>query len=473
MFRQSVMVFHIPGWLFAPEKRTQLEGILGDIALCALLGVQPILILSLEHPVMSRIRSESGEEVEMTSGPSAATAEALCKAAARISGEEDALRLFKQEAGLVCEEVERLLSRLASTDKDGKNSDGKQHFSVYASSQLFSSAPRASSGAEPSKLLGRVQGIDAAQIQRRLAAREVVCLMPLAAGVGSVARYVPSEELATEVAKAVKASKLIFFTRGQRFVDAQRNSVLGTLQEHDAKSLIKHAQEHPALMTSDHATEMFCYLELLVHALKGGTRRGHLIDPQKGALLQELYTTDGSGTMVSCDLYDGLRLANSGDVPGILELIEPLAAKGLLRRRSAYEVERACNNNEFFVWKKDDETIGCSSLQRFEDAPAHAELGCFVVSPKCRGKGHGVVLLSYVEQVALLQGVTSLFLLTTQTMQWFVEKGFKDASLDVLPPSKRAGYDPSRSSKVFLKNLTALSSTVQKRFTFVEVDTLD
>ncbi|CAE8681068.1 unnamed protein product, partial [Polarella glacialis] len=86
---------------------------------------------------------------------------------------------------------------------------------------------------------------------------------------------------------------------------------------------------------------------------------------------------------------------------------------------------------------------------------------------------HGAVLLSYVEQLALVQGLRYLFLLTTETMQWFVEHGFKEASLDALPPSKRDSYDLSRSSKVFVKNIQEMPSEVQQRFTFVEVDTLD
>lgn len=94
-----------------------------------------------------------------------------------------------------------------------------------------------------------------------------------------------------------------------------------------------------------------------------------------------------------------------------------------------------------FVWKRDDKFVGCASLQQFSDAPGKAELGCFVISPLCRGKGHGAVLLSYVEQVARLLGVQQLFLLTTQTMQWFVERGFQNAPVEELPPGKREGYD--------------------------------
>ena len=48
------------------------------------------------------------------------------------------------------------------------------------------------------------------------------------------------------------------------------------------------------------------------------------LPPAPGALIQELYTTDGIGTLMSRDVYDGIRVATAGDVPSILTLIEPL-----------------------------------------------------------------------------------------------------------------------------------------------------
>merc|ERR1712176_133897 len=126
-------------------------------------------------------------------------------------------------------------------------------------------------------------------------------------------------------------------------------------------------------------------------ALSQGTRRGHLIHPYQGALLQELYTADGSGTLVSHDLYEGLGVATSADVSGILDLVEPLVERGLLKRRTGYEVECSCNQAEMLVWKRDDTIIGCASLECFADAPDHAELACFAVSEQHRGKGIGQV----------------------------------------------------------------------------------
>ncbi|CAE7559748.1 argA [Symbiodinium natans] len=469
MFQQSVMVFHIPGHVL--QNTAELEGLMSDIALCALLGVRPVLVPSLTQRVLARLRHEAGTTV-----PEVSTAlqelEAMCSIAA--SSLEDVIRFLKQEAGMLCAEVQDTCLRVAA--KPTGNFMTRKSTSVFASSQLLSTAPRkASSGWEGSPLLGRVTEIDTDQIHRRLQEDDIVCVLPVGAGsgTGGQLRYVPSEELAAQVAKELKAAKLIFFTRGQKLLDTARGNVVPTMQLGEADRLLEYAKTSSTFMEKEESSEIIFYLELLLQALRSGTRRAHLIDPRRGALLQELYTTDGSGTMISLDLYDGIRLARSGDVSGILELIEPLVRRKLLRRRNTYEVERACNNQEMFVWKRDDKFVGCASLQQFNDAPGKAELGCFVISPLCRGKGHGAVLLSYIEQVARLLGVHQLFLLTTQTMQWFVERGFQSAPIEELPPGKREGYDLDRSSKVFIKNISDLPSELQQRFTFVEVDTLD
>ncbi|CAJ1462353.1 unnamed protein product [Effrenium voratum] len=403
MFRNSIMVFHIPGHLLADPQSSELEGLLGDIALCALLGVRPVLVPSLSQRIRARLAAECGQEVDSMSD----NLEAICTAA--FKNREAVMRFMKQEAGMLCAEVQDLFLRVAA--KPTGNFDKGKSLSVFASSQLVSTAPqRASSGWQRSPILGRVTEIDAVQIDRRLREEQVVCVLPVAAGSlrgdGSL-RYVPSEKLAAQIAEELKATKLIFFTRGQRIVDTVRGNAIPTMQLGEASKLLDYAKDNEAFMEQEESREIIRYLELLLQALRSGTRRGHLIDPKRGALLQELYTTDGSGTMISLDLYDGIRLARSGgDVTGILELIEPLVKRGLLKRRGAYEVERACNNQEMFVWKRDDEFIGCASLSRFADAPGKAELGCFVISPVCRGKGHGAVLLSYMERVATLLGVS-------------------------------------------------------------------
>ena len=41
----------------------------------------------------------------------------------------------------------------------------------------------------------------------------------------------------------------------------------------------------------------------------------------------------------------------------------------------------------------------------------------------------------------------------TQTMEWFVERGFEEVTVDKLPPSRRAMYNYKRASKIYMKKI--------------------
>lgn len=463
MFRQSVMVFHVPGWLFDRRCRKDLEDLMGDVALCALLGVRPVLVLSLEHQLTARLRADGLEPEWSASG--------------RLVVRSEAVELLKQEAGVVTAEVELLLNRPRQQRAPSFHARNiGQDFSVYSSSQLFQ--PVVAKGGDGGDILGAVQIIDTDRIQRRLEDGDIVCMTQLGIGSSGEVLYVPSDQLAMEVSKGLQAAKLIFFTRGQRIVDSRQDNVVATMQLNDARAFVELARgEAGSSSFSDSpghrdASEVVGYLDIIANALSHGTRRGHLIDPRQGALLQELFTTDGSGTMISHDLYEGIGFAKDSDVAGILALIRPLTERGLLKQRTALDIENACNDREMFVWRRDGDVIACAQLCRFPDSQEQAELGCFVVSPHSSGQGLGAILFSYVERLALLYGYRTLFLLTTRAMQWFVERGFREGCLDDLPPSKRSAYDQGRSSRIYVKDVTTLPREVLERLAFVEVDAL-
>ena len=58
-----------------------------------------------------------------------------------------------------------------------------------------------------------------------------------------------------------------------------------------------------------------------------------------------------------------------------------------------------------------------------------------------------------IEQQARRLGMDRLFLLTTRTAHWFIERGYQEESIDILPEEKRALYNWQRRSKVLVKAL--------------------
>jgi amino-acid N-acetyltransferase len=187
-------------------------------------------------------------------------------------------------------------------------------------------------------------------------------------------------------------------------------------------------------------------------ALRAGVKRVHLVAPDNGALLQELYTRDGAGTMISGDLYDGIHGATVDDVAGLHELITPLVEKGTLVERTKATLER--DISQYHVYTRDGLIVACGQLKIFENG--YAEIGCMVVNPAYRAKGRGDAMLGYLERLSVQAGATILFVLSTQTMEWFIERGFDEVGVELLPPSRQATYNHSRASKIYMKRITSV-----------------
>ncbi|GBG87331.1 hypothetical protein CBR_g45391 [Chara braunii] len=199
-------------------------------------------------------------------------------------------------------------------------------------------------------------------------------------------------------------------------------------------------------------------LATAVDACTGGVRRVHLIDSSvEGALLLELYTRDGMGTMISNDMYEGMRAARRQDLEAIANLLAPLQEIGVLVKRSEKQLLQELPY--YTVIERDANIIACAALfPHFQEKCA--EVASFVVSPDCRGHGLGDNLLAYVEKHAAEMGLERLFLLTTRTADWFVQRGFLPADSCVIPEERRAKINLQRNSKYFLKNLKEHRSAV-------------
>lgn len=194
-----------------------------------------------------------------------------------------------------------------------------------------------------------------------------------------------------------------------------------------------------------------------------GVKRAHIIDAgMDGALLLELYSTDGVGYMISSDFYEGLRAANLSDVPRIYDLLEPAMNKGILVKRS---VEQLSDDLMYFtVLERESQLLACASVRPLgkNDLDENvAELGAFCVHPEYRGGGKGDTLLEFVEDKASAAGIDRLVLLTTRTADWFQQRGFEPAgvahSSNLLPASRRKVIDSTRNSQLYFKILRASS----------------
>ena len=196
-------------------------------------------------------------------------------------------------------------------------------------------------------------------------------------------------------------------------------------------------------------------LSLATFACKAGVRRAHLVDPTvSGSLLVELYTRDGIGCMVARDRYEGMRLASMADWESIKRILEPLVANGAVIERSDEDLIDEVNKGYFHVTERDGKVIACCALKPCgSNGDAH-EVAAFAVLPEYRRGGRGDALLEYAENYAVeTLGASNLFLLTTRTADWFVQRGFENKGLaegnDELPPGKTV--QSGRGSILFVK----------------------
>jgi amino-acid N-acetyltransferase len=295
---------------------------------------------------------------------------------------------------------------------------------------------------------GVVRRVDGAAIRRAIDSGALVLLSPFGFSPTGEAFNLTMEDVATSTAIALQADKLLFLTEvpGIRENGNAPDAPIDTeLTLADAKRLL--ASLPPPTQPTDPAF----YLQPCVRACEGGVERSHILPfAADGALLLEVFTHDGIGTMVVDEKLESLREATSDDVAAILALIEPYERDGTLVKRDRTEIERDIGN--YTVIEHDGVIFGAVALYPYPEART-GEMAALTVSPLSQGQGDGEKMLKRVEQRARAQGLDSIFVLTTRTMHWFIKRGFQQVDPDWLPEARKRKYNWDRRSQVLVKKL--------------------
>jgi amino-acid N-acetyltransferase len=257
-----------------------------------------------------------------------------------------------------------------------------------------------------------------------------------------------SNELAVAMATALKASKLFFIgvepgipvVPACDFADAgeKASGYFSNLDLEEGEILLRDFS--PSLL-AEHREQV----SLALKACEAGVDRVHVIDgSQDGILLQEIFSSTGHGTMFYANHYDKIRPAQPNDIAEILRIMQPYVDAGMLVQRTAENI--AEDLEEYSVYKIDDTLHGCASLHVYPNGMA--ELSALVVDSNYCGQGTGRKIVSFLLAKARKMGVKSVFLLTTQTSDFFMRNGFRESPISVLPPEKLATYNQDRNSRV-------------------------
>ena len=292
------------------------------------------------------------------------------------------------------------------------------------------------------ELTGKTRCIDTDAINARLNDGEIIVLPPLGYSVTGEAYNLSAAALAADVAVALQADKLVYLVEADELAAMTDGRKVSQLHQDEARELLSRADDH---------SDSYQYLKHALEVSINGVQRVHLLNREEdGAILNELFTRDGSGLMITTSPYDVTRRADAGDIGGILDLIEPHEQHGALVKRSREKLELEADH--FTILTRDGVTIGCVGLYPYPE-DGMGEVACLVVHPEYQDAGHGNRLLDEAEKEAKRQDLASLFVLTTQAQHWFLERGFLEASLDDLPMAKQDLYNYQRNSKILIKNL--------------------
>jgi len=292
---------------------------------------------------------------------------------------------------------------------------------------------------------GRIRRIDEDAIHRQLDSNAIVLIGPVAVSVTGESFNLVSEDVATQLAVKLKAEKMIGFCSSQGVINAD-GEIISELFPNEAQERI--AQMEAA---DDYQSDTVRFLRGAVKACRSGVRRSHLISYQEdGALVQELFSREGIGTQVVMESAEQVRRATINDIGGILELITPLEQQGILVRRSREQLEMEID--KFTIIERDNLTIACAALYPFLDEKI-GEMACVAVHPDYRSSSRGEMLLDRVALQAKQMGLDRLFVLTTRSIHWFQERGFKPAEVEALPIQKQEMYNYQRRSKILLTEL--------------------
>ena len=289
---------------------------------------------------------------------------------------------------------------------------------------------------------GRIRRIDKNAIDGQLKNGAIVLIGPVAVSVTGESFNLTSEEIATRVSIELKAEKMIGFCSNQGVID-KKGKIISELLPNDIKNTIKKLEK-----IGDYISSTVRFLRGAIKACKSGVNRSHLISYHKnGALLQELFSRDGIGTQMVMESAEKIRRASINDIGGILELIRPFENKGILVRRSREQLE--IEVDKFIIIEHDNLTIACVALYPFLKEQI-GEMACLAVHPDYRNSSRGDLLLKKIKIHAKEMHLKKIFVLTTQSIHWFQERGFILVDIEMLPESKKKMYNYQRGSKILM-----------------------
>ncbi len=406
--RGKTAVFYLPSKII--QDNETLSQFSQDVVLLNNLGIKIVLVLGASLQINNALKNkniawESNQNIRIT--------------------DAEQIQTIQETIGLVRSKLEAVFSQAASM----------QHSNLsLISGNWVTAKPKGIINGVDFKQTGSLRSINSKAINECLDAQQICLLTPLAYSSEGKVYNLNTLEQAYAIAESLPAYKLMIFTDEENI-----NKLPKSLNILELKKQLE----------KNHSIELQALLEKSLHS-SSNIKRIHLMSQETpSSMLLELFTRDGIGTLIYTDRYHQLSTATTSDISGIIKLITPLEKQGILVKRTVNSIKQ--DIKKFIVAKIDDEIIGCAAI--YSITKDTAELASLVVDPTYQGDDIGKQLVSTVIERVKQEGYKELFILTTQTNDWFKEQGFKDASLSSLPTERQKNYNQNRKSKILIKKI--------------------
>lgn len=268
---------------------------------------------------------------------------------------------------------------------------------------------------------------------------------------------ISSAQLAEQIASHLKAQKLFYILPDPKFTRDQfalPNTVHLSDDGNIPAMTLMEAQEILRLNSgaekSQNVARLLPLLELAKNACRNGVQRVHILDGNLDGILPcEIFSGIGSGTMVYNNGYGDLRAMQAQDIPSVLSLMDSFVKKGILLARTEKQLKAELDS--YIVYNVDGGIHACAALKVYQEsgAQSQAEICAVAVDPSYGNMGVGPKLINYLLDKARAQKISSVFVMTTQTADFFEKLGFAPDSIDSIPAERKALWSPERGSKVY------------------------
>jgi len=298
------------------------------------------------------------------------------------------------------------------------------------------------------KLTGTIEKVDTAALEGFLNQDILPVISPVGYdGRGRTLRL-NSDAVAVEVAIALNAAKIIFVSASEADFGLTPQ-ISRQLSEEQASTLLERIKND-----GETASGQISKLRHAIRACEDGVPRVHLVNSRRDdALLAELFSNEGVGTMVFSDAYQRVRSAQMSDVDEMILMMRKAMSDEQMVVRSRDDI--VTRLDDFSVISIDDNVVGCIALHAYDEPERQrkvGELACLFIKRDHEGQGYARRLIEHVERRAEEANLTALFALSTQAADYFVEHvGFeRHDDLNWMPEERLHRYQQSGRNAVLL-----------------------